>query len=47
MLLDLAAGAWDDELLELFGVDRAVLPEVVRTRVGVAGRSRRHGRPGP
>jgi len=31
MLLDLAAGAWDDELLELFGVDRAVLPEVVRS----------------
>ncbi|HEX6724388.1 MAG TPA: glycerol kinase GlpK [Gaiella sp.] len=29
MLLDLAAGAWDDELLALFGVDRAVLPEVV------------------
>jgi glycerol kinase len=31
MLLDLAAGAWDDELLGLFGVDRAVLPEVVRS----------------
>ncbi len=29
MLLDLAAGAWDDELLALFGVDRAVLPQVV------------------
>ena len=29
MLLDLATGEWDDELLALFGVDRAVLPEVV------------------
>jgi glycerol kinase len=29
MLLDLASGAWDDELLALFGVDHAVLPEVV------------------
>jgi glycerol kinase len=29
MLLDLAAGSWDDELLELFSVDRVVLPEVV------------------
>jgi glycerol kinase len=29
MLLDLAAATWDDELLALFGVDRAVLPEVV------------------
>ena len=29
MLLDLATGDWDDELLALFGVDRAVLPEVV------------------
>ena len=36
MLLDLAAGAWDDELLALFGVDRAVLPEVVRSS-GVIG----------
>ena len=26
MLLDLEAGEWDDELLELFAVDRAVLP---------------------
>jgi glycerol kinase len=29
MLLDLAAGEWADELLALFGVDRAVLPVVV------------------
>jgi glycerol kinase len=28
LLLDLASLAWDDELLELFGVERAVLPEV-------------------
>ena len=36
MLLDLAAGAWDDELLGLFGVDRAVLPDVVGSS-GVIG----------
>ena len=29
MLLDLATGAWDDELLELFGVERSVLPSIV------------------
>jgi glycerol kinase len=29
MLLDLATGEWDDELLALFRVDRAVLPDVV------------------
>jgi len=29
MLLDLHAGTWDDDLLALFGVDRAILPEVV------------------
>jgi len=29
MLLDLARGAWDDELLALFDVDEAVLPEIV------------------
>jgi glycerol kinase len=28
LLLDLASLAWDDELLELFGVERALLPEV-------------------
>jgi glycerol kinase len=36
MLLDLAAGSWDDELLALFGVDRSVLPGVVRSS-GVVG----------
>ena len=35
MLLDLATGEWDDELLALFGVDRAVLPAVVASS-GVA-----------
>jgi glycerol kinase len=35
MLLDLASGEWDDGLLALFGVDRAVLPEVVASS-GVA-----------
>jgi glycerol kinase len=29
MLLDLGTGAWDDELLELFGVERSVLPSIV------------------
>ncbi len=29
LLADLQSGAWDDELLELFGVPRAILPEVV------------------
>jgi glycerol kinase len=29
MLLDLATGKWDDELLTLFGIDRAMLPAVV------------------
>jgi glycerol kinase len=29
MLLDLARGDWDDELLALFGVDHAVLPRIV------------------
>ena len=29
MLLDLAARAWDDELLELFGVERSLLPSIV------------------
>jgi glycerol kinase len=35
MLLDLASGAWDDELLELFAVDPALLPAVVASS-GVA-----------
>ncbi len=29
MVLDIRTGSWDDELLGLFGVDRAMLPEVV------------------
>ncbi len=29
LLFDLGRGVWDDELLELFGVPRALLPEVV------------------
>ena len=29
MLLDLAAGEWDEELLGLFGVEQSVLPSVV------------------
>ncbi|MBI2016809.1 MAG: glycerol kinase GlpK [Candidatus Rokubacteria bacterium] len=36
LLLDLATGDWDEELLELFGVPRAVLPAVVASS-GVAG----------
>ena len=44
MLLDLAAGAWDDELLALFGVDRSVLPEVVRSS-GVIGEATLLGPP--
>ena len=31
MLLDLSSLAWDDELLELFGVERALLPRLVRS----------------
>ena len=36
MLLDLETLTWDDELLELFGVQRALLPEVVSSS-GVLG----------
>ena len=36
MLLDLGSGRWDDELLALFGADRAVLPTVVASS-GVVG----------
>jgi glycerol kinase len=36
LLLDLATGDWDEELLELFGVPRPVLPAVVASS-GVAG----------
>ena len=31
MLLDLSSLEWDDELLELFGVDRALLPRIARS----------------
>jgi glycerol kinase len=36
MLLDLATGEWDDELLALFSVDRSLLPEVVTSSGVVA-----------
>jgi len=36
MLLDLDSGTWDDELLQLFGVDRVLLPEVVPSSGHVA-----------
>jgi glycerol kinase len=36
MLLDLASGEWDDELLRLFSVDRSLLPEVVASSGVVA-----------
>lgn len=36
MLADLRTGDWDDELLDLFGVPRAILPEVVAS-CGVLG----------
>ncbi len=39
MLLDLAARDWDDELLALFGVERELLPRVVRSS-GVVGEAR-------
>lgn len=42
MLLDLARGEWDDELLALFSVDRAVLPTVVPS-AGVVGEASLHG----
>ena len=38
LLYDIREGCWDDELLELFGVPRALLPEVVDSS-GVAGES--------
>jgi glycerol kinase len=38
LLYDLDAGRWDDELLELFGVPRAALPEV-RPSIGEVGRT--------
>lgn len=36
MLMNLAGGAWDDELLALFDIPRAMLPEIVASS-GVAG----------
>ena len=36
MLLDLERGSWNDELLELFSVDRAILPTVVHSAEVVA-----------
>ena len=42
LLLDLASGEWDDELLELFSVDRAVLPAVVPSSA-VVGEASLHG----
>lgn len=44
-LLDLSTGRWDDELLSVFGIPRAVLPEV-RPSSGVFGRTVRTGRLG-
>ncbi len=38
LLYDIREGRWDDELLELFGVPRALLPEVVDSS-GVCGES--------
>ncbi len=39
MLMDLESGAWDDELLGIFDVPRAVLPQIVPSsgRVGMMG----------
>ena len=39
MLADLQTGAWDDELLQLFGIPRSILPRVVPStgEVGMAG----------
>ncbi len=36
MLLDLASGEWDDELLGVFGVERSILPSVVASSGVVA-----------
>ncbi len=40
MLMNLATGDWDDELLEIFGVPRAMLPKIVPSsgEAGVAAR---------
>ncbi|MCS7314365.1 MAG: glycerol kinase GlpK [Bryobacterales bacterium] len=42
-LLDVRSGVWDEQLLELFGVPRALLPEVLPSS-GVAGESVKLGR---
>ena len=36
LLFDIHTGAWDEELLQLFGVPRALLPEVVECRASSA-----------
>ncbi len=36
LLADLATGSWDDELLALFGVPRAMLPEIVEPSGAIA-----------
>ena len=46
MLLDLKTGEWDEELLDIFGVPRAVLPEV-RSSCEVYGETSLFGRPTP
>ena len=48
LLYDITRGAWDDELLELFGVPRALLPEVRDSSGLIAdGGRRRAGRGHP
>ena len=42
MLLNLAAGSWDDELLEIFGVPRSMLPEVVPSSSVVGSAASEH-----
>src|SRR4030095_12937723 len=37
LLVDLSTLQWDDELLELFGVPRAVLPEIVSSSGEISG----------
>ena len=45
-LMNLATGEWDDELLALFGVPRAILPEIVDC-AGPFGETRAFGSPIP
>ncbi len=42
MLLDLRTGAWDDELLGLFSIDRSILPTIAPSS-GVVGEASLHG----